>query len=528
MDKSIFVEIGFKPFSIQKINDQFTMCKCYVMALGKNRNFSHFTKEAVDSALPTLFYSPVVANLQYDEENDTWYVGGHDREWTSDHKLKDLTVPYGVVLNSETAYEDVIEKSGAVSTYLTCSIILWTGRYCDLLNAVYDNETWFGQSMEIIPRKFRKLPEDERYTDITDFTFSCLTLLGKSDQAEYHVEPCFPSASVILYANNIQISDDFNQMFAEMKAELEKSGLTVTSPSYFTDHADSIKEDNILDKKLKLLERFGVKAEDLDFQINDMTLEVLEEKLTKMQAEHHEDPQPASAFTLNLFDRIREIRNELEKETITTDWGYEMPRYWMVDVQGDEVIAEDYSDNFNLYGIPVTESGDAITLDMSKKKRKKRCFEDFDFGDSEPASYSVASEMMEKFTAKIGELVTESAEKDASLQAAQENYTALESKYNALNTEFTEAKTAAYEAQKAEIWKRFDAKLAGTAEYDALKESKDELPVAELEQKCFALVGQKAFSYKPATRNDGLAKFGVSGNPNDQLPYGGLIEKHKK
>ena len=51
MDKSIFVEIGFKPFSTQKINDQFTMCKCYVMALGKNRNFSHFTKEAVDSAV---------------------------------------------------------------------------------------------------------------------------------------------------------------------------------------------------------------------------------------------------------------------------------------------------------------------------------------------------------------------------------------------------------------------------------------------------------------------------------------------
>ena len=55
MDKSISLEVTFKPFSVQKINDQFTVCKCYVMALGKNRNLSHFTKESVDSALPTLF-----------------------------------------------------------------------------------------------------------------------------------------------------------------------------------------------------------------------------------------------------------------------------------------------------------------------------------------------------------------------------------------------------------------------------------------------------------------------------------------
>lgn len=526
MDKSISLEVTFKPFSVQKINDQFTVCKCYVMALGKNRNLSHFTKESVDSALPTLFYVPVVANLQYDEETDIWYVGGHDREWTGDHKLKDLTVPYGVVLNSETAYEDVVEPGGAISTYLTCSIILWTGRYCDLLNAAYSDDVWFGQSMEILPHQYRKLPGDERYTDITSFTFSCLTLLGKSDDSEYHVEPCFPSASVVPYASQAQHSDEFKKMFAEMKTELEKSGLAVPSTN-FSAPADPIKEDNTLDKKMELLARFGVKAEDLSFSIDDMELDELEAKLTAMQAgaQKPADPQP---YTLNLLDRVREIRNELEKDTVTTDWGYEMPRYWLVDIQGNEVIAEDYSDNFNLYGIPVMESGDAITLELSKKKRKKRCFEDFDFGDKEPASFSVTSEMVERFSAKIGELLTASAEKDISLQTTQANYADLETKYNALNAEFTTAKASAYQAQKEDLWSRFDEKLSGTAEYEALKADTTEFSIAELEQKCFALVGQKAFSYQPAKKSDGLAKFGVSGNPNEQLPYGGLIEKHMK
>ena len=527
MDKSIFVEVELKPFSIQKLNDQFTMCKCYVMALGKNRNFSHFTKESVDAALPTLFYSPVVANLQYDEENDAWYVGGHDREWTKDHKLKDLTVPYGVVLNGETTYEDVLEAGGAVSTYLTCSIILWTGRYCDLLSAAYSDEIWFGQSMEILPHQYRKLPGDERYTDITSFTFSCLTLLGKSDDSEYHVEPCFPSAAVVPYASQAQHSDEFKKMFAEMKSELAKSGLAAP-PADFSTPTNPTKEDNTLDKKKELLSRFGFKAEDLDFSIDSMEPDELEAKLTAMQAEKQKPADPQPAFTLNLFDRLREIRNELEKETITTDWGYEMPRYWLVDVQGSEVIAEDYSDNYNLYGIPVTESGDAVTLDMSKKKRKKRCFEDFDFGEQAPASFTVAGELLSAFGAKIGELLAAAAEKDSALQAAQESYAGLEAKYNALNDEFTAAKTAAYEEQKHELWSHFDEKLAGTAEYDALKADTARLPISELEQKCFALIGQKAFSYQPARPNEGLAKFGVSGNPNDQLPYGGLIEKHMK
>ena len=136
--------------------------------------------------------------------------------------------------------------------------------------------------------------------------------------------------------------------------------------------------------------------------------------------------------------------------------------------------------------------------------------------------------MVERFSAKIGELLTASAEKDISLQTTQANYADLETKYNALNAEFTTAKASAYQAQKEDLWSRFDEKLSGTAEYEALKADTTEFSIAELEQKCFALVGQKAFSYQPAKKSDGLAKFGVSGNPNEQLPYGGLIEKHMK
>ena len=63
-NKTLSFSYVAKPISYEKINDKFTRMKCYVLALGKNRNFSHISKEAVDSALPSLALVPVVAHLQ--------------------------------------------------------------------------------------------------------------------------------------------------------------------------------------------------------------------------------------------------------------------------------------------------------------------------------------------------------------------------------------------------------------------------------------------------------------------------------
>ena len=38
---------------VKPINDQFTLCKCFVMAIGKNVNKTIISKESVDDALPT-------------------------------------------------------------------------------------------------------------------------------------------------------------------------------------------------------------------------------------------------------------------------------------------------------------------------------------------------------------------------------------------------------------------------------------------------------------------------------------------
>lgn len=222
--------VGFvgKITPIKPINEQFTLCKCYVMAVGKNRNRSIISKETVNDALPSLFNIPVVGHLFVDENNQL-RMGGHDisleKDENNNYKFKVLTVPYGVVPQQDGVYfEDVEEDDGNVNSYLVADIILWTGRYPELLDAKYDEETFFAQSMEIIPFD---VEGEEEFTKINKFQFSALCLLGKSDNIDENVEPCFKEAKVQPY--DFSTTEEWNRLFTEFKEQLTKCLTTKVS-----------------------------------------------------------------------------------------------------------------------------------------------------------------------------------------------------------------------------------------------------------------------------------------------------------
>ena len=119
MNKLNIVFTG-KAKPVKPINEQFTLCKCYVMALGKNQNKTNIPKEAVEDALPSLFNIPVVAHL-YSEKDDEVFVGGHDMELTvnenGEYVFRVLTVPYGTVPQQDNLYyEEVAKEDGTVKT----------------------------------------------------------------------------------------------------------------------------------------------------------------------------------------------------------------------------------------------------------------------------------------------------------------------------------------------------------------------------------------------------------------------------
>ena len=71
------VKFNAKITPVKPLNDEMTLCKCYVMAVGKNRNYSCISKEAVEDALPTIYNIPVVGHMYVGEDGE-YHMGGHD------------------------------------------------------------------------------------------------------------------------------------------------------------------------------------------------------------------------------------------------------------------------------------------------------------------------------------------------------------------------------------------------------------------------------------------------------------------
>lgn len=375
---SITFKAKVKP--IKPVNEEFTLCKAYVMGLGVNRNFSYISREATDAALPTLGYCPVVGHL-IRKEDGTYYMGSHDYTITEDWELKSITVPYGVVVEDSFDYEDV-EEFGETVTYLTANIILWTGRYEDLNSAIYSDDFYFNQSMEINPKQWRNYKEDSNYTDIVDYSFSALCLLGKADSESTnghtdeneHSEPCFISASVI----PIEFSkSEFAEAMNEMKEKLSfclknQSSTTVTDVTMEVD----------IDKN----NGGSTMAEEIKNEVVDEVTEtVVEETLEETVENTVEDvaEEVVEETTDETTEEIVDETVEENKEDASTEE--------VVEETTEETVVEESNEDYSVLYSELKEKYDALENEVvslreykqTKESEERKCAEDALFADYE-------------------------------------------------------------------------------------------------------------------------------------------------
>lgn len=337
-------QLGFnaKITPVKPLNKEMTLCKCYVLALGKNRNYSHISKETADNAVPTMYNIPVVGHM-YVDENGEYFMGGHDMtivqdEETGKFKFKSLCVPFGTVPNpNNIRYENLIDSDGNEAVYQVADIILWTGRYPELQKAIYDDSIYFGQSMEIDVEESEVLVDDSRYTNIKKFSYSALCLLGKSDNPDKHVEPCFPESRVEPYQFSMD-DHKFTELMNEFKEELKECFQAINNEK-------GGKTRLTIEVCNSVLAEFGLSKEELDFEITEeMTEEELRENLTKFATPVTTEE---TAAVENEAQPDDESEKELAGEDVETDEpnedGSEEPK--KDDKISDEPVQDDQSES---------------------------------------------------------------------------------------------------------------------------------------------------------------------------------------
>lgn len=517
-----------------------------VMHTGDNLNGSTFSKEVVDQALDSIKNTPILGYIEQNTAGDLDFKG-HEHELQVDEdgiKYVYAGSAYGVIPESCNArWVTRDDGTGTEREYLRVDGLLWT-KFDDSCD-IFMRDGVKAQSMELTEMEGRV--DDRGYYIVDKFAFDGCCVLSTTNP---RIKPAMTGSEVVANFSAGTIASQIKDMLAEYTAVQGSQSSKEAEIDNFA------KGEDVLEKKNEILASYGIDASKLDFSLEDITIEELEEKCKAMTAEPAKEPESEPAkemategqetvqepaaqmsaepestepaeqsaeFALTENQKMQEICEAVSAVTFVDRWGDEGPRYWMQDVQDDRAIVCDMQD-WKTYALPFAMDGDNVVVDFDGKKRVKVQYVDWEDGATE----SELPMLYEELAGRIDEAkkeISDYAEVKAQLNEIQP-------KYDAYVAAEAAAKQAADEAKRAQLFELMDKKLEGVAEYAALRENKD-MEFSALEDECYKLLGKKAaeFSYMPPKNAKGEmnnARFGVDGVQMQPAEgkYGDLFERY--
>lgn len=517
-----------------------------VMHTGANLNKTSFTKDAINKAVPTIRNTPILGYVvdELDEEDKDFKGHEHELRITDkDVKYVYAGQAYGVIpesCNPRWIVKD--DGTGIEREYLRVDGLIWT-KFSDPVD-IFTRDGTKNHSVELTDMACG--PADKNgNVPVGSFKFDGCCIMSTTDPS---IKPAMTGSCVTANFSVEDITAQIRDRLYEYQAiqqnytaqndnpsDKEKGD---TTPMNENEKNPAMTENAVAEGAVENSEIETPAAENTATETkseaapaeNAASEEGAKNATTEVHAENtapaeEGDPVASSEFTLTTEQLLNEISGALGAYKIPSSWDPEnmVPRYWMNDVQGDEVIVIDCT-TYNLMGIPYSMNGDNVVLDVENAKRKKVTFEDWDEGEVLPgmsAAFTEITNTVAEMNAKISDLTKEFTE-------ASETIAEMKPKLEAYEKAEADAKAAEMEAKRNALFATFDEKLGADAEYIALKENK-EISYSDLETKCYALVGRKSaeFSYVPNKNNKGTVRFGVGGTQNgSDVAYGGLIEHY--
>lgn len=510
-----------------------------VMHTGANLNKTSFTKDAINKAVPTIRNTPILGYVvdELDEEDKDFKGHEHELRITNkDVKYVYAGQAYGVIpesCNPRWIVKD--DGTGIEREYLRVDGLIWT-KFSDPVD-IFTRDGTKNHSVELTDMACG--PADKNgNVPVGSFKFDGCCILSTTDPS---IKPAMTGSCVTANFSVEDITAQIRDRLYEYQAiqqnytaqndnpsDEEKGD---TTPMNENEKNPAMTENAVAEGAVENPEIETPAAENTATKTeseaapaeNAAPEEGAENATTEVPAENtapaeEDEPAASSEFTLTANQLRDEVYNALLKVQVPSRWDNEcmIPKYWLTDIQGSEVIVTD-SGTYQLMGIPYSMNGDNVVLEYENIKRKKVIYEDWDNGDVMPGLITMFSTLTDKLV-ELSDSFTKAANEVSEIKPKLEAYQQAEA----------DAKAAEMEAKRNALFATFDEKLGADAEYIALKENK-EISYSDLETKCYALVGRKSaeFSYVPNKNNKGTVRFGVGGTQNgSDVAYGGLIEHY--
>lgn len=543
------------PISFQKKSEyvakdyRFIEVTIDVMHTGVNNNKSSFTKDVIEKAIPSICNTPILGYIVNEQDDNSKDFKGHEHELRitkSEVKYVYSGQAYGVIpetCNPRWIVRD--DGAGVKREYLQVDGLLWT-KFDDSVD-IFTRDTTKGHSVELTDMVMGKIT-DKQISPVLDFKFDGCCILSTTDP---RIRPAMSGSCITANFSVDDITSQIRERLCEYKAIQQcyslQENISNTEKGDIKPMTD-IEKNEVIEQEFEqnpAVENVEPVAEPSAEEMSENTVEnELAEPIAEPVAEASEsteefeddlvvnendaqepseledvEPQPAE-YTLTMNQLQNEIQEIIHTILVPAAWCPDelVDRYWINDIQENEVIVTDCYDGYRLVGIPYSMNGDNVVLDFDNAKRKKVIYEDWDDGEvmsGTTAIFEILNEKIVKLSKDFES--TSNAAKD--FQAQLEAYQQAEA----------EAIEAAEKAKRDELFAAMDEKLSGNAEYAALKEDK-ELSYSDLEIKCYALIGRQTaeFSYVPSKNDKSTVRFGVGGTQNEAVgAYGGLIERYR-
>lgn len=351
MGKEFFVDNQFSiPIEFEQVknvlDERFMRVKVWIAHTGENRNRSIFSKEVLESMIPSLANIPILGYIAKNEDSEEDFRGHEERLVIEDNqfKLKYYGRAYGMIPAEHNAhFEYRYGEDGVEREYLVCEGLIW--RKFSEVEEIFDRDGGFkSQSMELLQPSVKGYVNDEGLFVFTQAKFEGACLLGED------VTPAMISSTIERFSVTDTIQSELREMLTEFNtyfsATKEKGDDTVPTnleqeKTEFTETEEVVEETPVVEEftaeePTKPAEPTNFADEEDDEEEEDKEVKDESEKVENEDEEEDKPKKFTRTFELSHDDIRSSLYQALDQhESFKDKW------FWISKVFDGHAIVED-------------------------------------------------------------------------------------------------------------------------------------------------------------------------------------------
>lgn len=201
------------------LDDRFIKTKIWIAHTGENRNNSIFSKELLESMIPSLSNTMILGYIATDEDGNQDFKGHETRLVieNGEFDIKYVGRAWGLIPESNNAHFELrYGEDGVEREYLVAEGLLW--KKFPEVEEIFDRDSGFkSQSMELFPPSVKGYVNETGQFVFTHAKFEGACILGEN------VTPAMISSTIEKFSVNDNIKAEFSEMLTEFNTHFSQA-----------------------------------------------------------------------------------------------------------------------------------------------------------------------------------------------------------------------------------------------------------------------------------------------------------------